>query len=81
MLWLTVVVALTVLWSGEMRLRKNENAEIHADKLELIDELNKVRMQSRPLYQSQSSPQFNSMMDHTEQPVLSRLSEQRNRRG
>ena len=40
-LWLTVVVAFAVLWLMEIRQRGVENAELRAEKAQLIEELDR----------------------------------------
>ena len=45
LLWLTVVVALAVLWWGEIRQRKIENAEVWRDNLMLRNERNALAME------------------------------------
>jgi hypothetical protein len=44
LLWLTTVAAFAVLWFGEIRQRKFENAEVWADNLRLRDERNSAVM-------------------------------------
>ena len=79
--WLTVVVALAVLWVGEAQQRRSENQEIYAENVRLLKELDKALILQNAQHEFQSSPRFNGMMNKAQQRVLSRLNEDRKRRG
>ena len=58
-----MVVALAVLWQGEMRQRAVESSEIYAENLRLMQERADARSRLASQQRFQSSPQYNALMD------------------